>query len=512
MPNLAHSLDEAAQQYADRELLISADRRLTFGEVRERSSSLTRRLIDAGVRPGDAVALSSPNVPEFTIAYWAILAAGAVVVPLNVMLRGREIAYHLDDSGAVAYLVYDDSRGSGLLDAAAEGFADAPGSRHLWRLGADGDGRTTVDGVPLEAVPSFVPVDRDDQDTAVIIYTSGTTGQPKGAELTHQNLRMNAQTAGAVYEIDPSDPDTYLLVAPLFHSLGQTCIQNAAMLHGCSVVMMQRFDAAEALRLMIAEAVSIFAGVPTMFWALLQALGTVEGGEVLHGQLRVAASGGAALPVELHHEFTTRFGVSIIEGYGLSETSPMASSATLGERPRVGSIGRPVPGVEMRLIEDDWSPTPDDSGAVGEIVIRGHNVMKGYHGRPEATAESIKDGWFRTGDLARRDDDGFYYIVGRSKDLILRGGFNVYPREIEEVFMEHPAVSLVAVIGVPHASHGQEVKAVVVPATGHEDVAPDDLVAWGRTQLAAYKYPRVVEFRSELPMTSTGKILKREIS
>jgi long-chain acyl-CoA synthetase len=504
MTNLATVLDESAVRFGDREFLVAGERRLSFAEVARRSAAMAGRLAESGVAPGDAVALSCPNVPEFTIAYWAILRAGAVVVPLNVMLRSREIAYHLDDSDAVAHLVYDDP---GLLAAAGEG------GERLWTVGVDDAGRTTWCGEAMTGPASFGTVERADEDTAVIIYTSGTTGRPKGAELTHRNLLLNARAAGAVYELDPARPDTHLLVAPLFHSLGQTCVQNASTVFGCTVVMPEgRFEAAAALRAMLDEHVTMFAGVPTMFWALLQALDRVRDGHRLRGQLRVAASGGSALPIELHREFEARFGSSILEGYGLSETSPVASHTRIGEPVRVGSIGRPIEGVEMKLIADDWATLPDDPETVGEIAIRGHNVMKGYHGRPEATAEAVRDGWFRTGDLARKDADGFYYIVGRSKDLIIRGGYNVYPREIEEVFMEHPAVSLVAVIGVPHESHGQEIKAVVVPAEGHETVRPDDLMAWGREQLAAYKYPRIIDLRTHLPMTPTGKILKRELS
>jgi long-chain acyl-CoA synthetase len=265
---------------------------------------------------------------------------------------------------------------------------------------------------------------------------------------------------------------------------------------------------------MLANDVTYFAGVPTMYWGLLGALDdSVDPADVatLAGNLRMASSGGSALPVEIHRQFKERFGVTILEGYGLSETSPVASFARFGEEPRVGSIGVPIPGVEMKLINEDWTDVADDPEAVGEIAVRGHNVMKGYYNRPEATEEAIRDGWFRTGDLARKDEDGFYYIVDRSKDMIIRGGFNVYPREIEEVLMQHPAVSLAAVIGVPHDSHGEEIKAVVIRNEG-ETITEDELVAWSKEQLAAYKYPRIVQFVGELPMTSTGKILKRELS
>ena len=290
-------------------------------------------------------------------------------------------------------------------------------------------------------------------------------------------------------------------------------IQNGGFAFGGTVVMLPRFDANAALGLMLKEKVTFFAGVPTMYWGLLGALDD-SGVDVkeIAANLRVAVAGGSALPVDIHKQFKERFGVTILEGYGLSETSPVASFSRYGEEPRVGSIGLPIPGVEMKLINDDWSDVEDGPDAVGEIAIKGHNIMKGYYARPDATAESIKDGWFRSGDLAKKDADGFYYIVDRSKDMIIRGGFNVYPRELEEILMEHPAVSLVAVIGVPHESHGEEIKAYIVKNKDHDDVTEADLVAWGKEQFAAYKYPREVVFIDELPMTSTGKILKRELS
>jgi long-chain acyl-CoA synthetase len=250
-----------------------------------------------------------------------------------------------------------------------------------------------------------------------------------------------------------------------------------------------------------------------MYWGLL---GALEESEVdvkqLAAVLRVAVAGGSALPVEVHKEFEQRFGVTILEGYGLSETSPVASFSPRGGDVRVGSIGKPIPDVEMKLINPDWTEVEDDPDVIGEIAIKGPNIMKGYYGRPEATTEAIRDGWFRSGDLAKRDADGWYYIVDRSKDMIIRGGFNVYPREVEEVLMEHPAVSLAAVIGIPHEGLGEEIKAVVIKNKDHDDVSEDDLVAWSKEQLAAFKYPRVVEFVDALPMTATGKILKRELS
>jgi long-chain acyl-CoA synthetase len=300
-------------------------------------------------------------------------------------------------------------------------------------------------------------------------------------------------------------------VLPLFHSFGQTVIQNGGFAYGGTVVMLPRFEAQAALGLMAKEKVTFFAGVPTMYWGLLGALDDTVDVQALAANLRVAAAGGSALPVEVHKDFQKRFGVTILEGYGLSETSPVASFSPAGQEPRVGSIGVPIPGVEMKLVDADWNEVDEGPDDVGEIAIRGHNIMKGYYKRPEATAEVMNDGWFRSGDLARRDEDGFYYIVDRAKDMIIRGGFNVYPREVEEVLMTHEAVSLAAVVGVPHESHGEEIKAFVILNEG-ASVTGDDLVAWAKEQMAPYKYPREVVVTESLPMTSTGKILKRELT
>ena len=297
------------------------------------------------------------------------------------------------------------------------------------------------------------------------------------------------------------------------HSFGQTVIQNGGFAFGGTVVLLPRFEARAALGLMQKEHVTFFAGVPTMYWGLLGALSDDVDVKAIASNLRVSVAGGSALPVEVHKDFETKFGVTILEGYGLSETSPVASFSPLGEQVRVGSIGTPIPGVEMKLLKPGtWDEVDNGPDQVGEIAIKGHNIMKGYYNRPDATAEVIEDGWFRSGDLGRRDEDGWYYIVDRSKDMIIRGGYNVYPREVEEVLMGHEAVSLAAVIGVPHESHGEEIKAVVIREKDHDDVTEDDLVAWAKDEMASYKYPRIVQFVDELPMTATGKILKRELS
>ncbi|ATL85188.1 long-chain-fatty-acid--CoA ligase [Streptomyces malaysiensis] len=500
--HLAGLLENSAGMYPERTAVVFGDTRLTYAQVDGAANQVANLLVEYGVKPGDKVALSCPNLPFFPIVYFGILKAGATVVPLNVLLKTREVAYHLDDSGAVAYFAF-------------EGTAELP----------TGDtARQAVDGTDVALVvfgsgpepwsqqsPAFERVERDD-DTAVILYTSGTTGQPKGAELRHRNMHFTALSGKGMYGADAERPDTYLCALPLFHAFGQTVIQNAAFAFGGTVVMLPRFEAASAIATMVREKVTFFAGVPTMYWGLLGALTPDVPVAEIAANLRVAASGGSALPAQVHTDFQNRFGVTILEGYGLSETSAISSFSVYGEDPRVGSIGKPIAGVEMKLINDDWSEVPaGDPEAIGEIAIKGPQIMKCYHGRHQATAEAIKDGWFRSGDLARRDGDDYFVIVDRSKDMIIRGGYNVYPRELEEMLMTHPAISLVAVVGVPHVSHGEEIKAIVVAEPGAQ-ITADELVAWGREHFAAYKYPRLVEFRDALPMTSTGKILKRELS
>ncbi|WP_313404384.1 long-chain fatty acid--CoA ligase [Aeromicrobium sp.] len=519
MTNLAAILDDTTAKYPERTAIVFGDTRLNYAQLNGAANQVANLLVSRGIKPGDKVAMSIPNVPYFTVVYFGILKAGATVVPLNVLLSEREVAYHLDDSDAVAFIAFEGTPDLPIGDRAWAGFNQVEGCKDFFLIKLDSAAPAPLEAPeyygPLvaEQSPVFETVERDDDDTAVILYTSGTTGQPKGAELMHRNLRANAGLGTSLFGADENDPDTYLAVLPLFHIFGQTVIQNGAILYGGTIVYLPRFEPKAALDLLVKEKITFFAGVPTMYWGLLQALAQAEGSvdvATIAKNMRTAAAGGAALPADIHRQFEEQFGIVIQEGYGLSETSPVASFGVRGEAVRVGSIGKPVEGVEMKLINDDWSDLPHDPEAIGEIAIKGHGIMKGYYNRPAATAEAIQGDWFRTGDLARKDDDGYFYIVDRSKDMIIRGGYNVYPRELEEVLMTHPAVSLVAVIGVPHESHGEEIKAVVVRTPGDETTEAE-LREWAKGQFAQYKYPRVVEFRDELPMTATGKILKREI-
>jgi long-chain acyl-CoA synthetase len=513
MLNLSVLLTDAAHETPDRDALVFGDMRISYSFLDTVAGQVANLLVARGIQPGDKVALASPNLPYFPMIYFGILKAGAVVVPLNVLLKPREIAYHLNDSDAKAFFCFEGTPELALGEAGWAGYEQADRCEQFFLLPASlATTESPIEGAELfwaalQGQPgTFAPVDTAADDTAVIIYTSGTTGQPKGAELSHQNLVMNAMVDDTLFQRGLED--TFLVALPLFHIFGQTCVMNVGIYRRATLVLMPRFEPKQAIRLLADEKVNLFSGVPTMYWALLSDDTAAEDVKSISENLRVASSGGAALPMEVLKGVKAKFDVDVLEGYGLSETSPVASFNRPDRPTKPGSIGLPIWGVEMKLIDDDWK-TIEGEGP-GEIAIRGHNIMKGYYNRPEATADAIRDGWFRTGDLARRDDEGYYYIVDRSKDMIIRGGFNVYPRELEEVLMTHPAVSLAAVVGIPHDSHGEEIKAYVIKTPG-DPTTEDELIAWGKEQFASYKYPRIVEFRESLPMTATGKILKREL-
>ncbi len=513
MLNLATLLEHSAKEYPDKTAIVFDEMRLTYAQLNAAACQVANLLQSAGVHKGEKVALSCPNLPYFPIVYYGILKAGAVVVPLNVLLKRREISYHLSDSDAVAYFCFE---GTDQLPMGQEGWAafqEVEGCRNFYLITADPKGASPIHGATTlgqamaSQQPAFDTVQTRPDDTSVILYTSGTTGRPKGAELSHSNIVMNAIVSRDI--CNGSSEDTHLIVLPLFHSFGQTVQLNSGILCGCTLVLQPRFAPGPVLDALAKEEVTIFCGVPTMYWELLNQPNLENYDlEKISRNLRLGASGGSAMPVELMRRFEERFNITILEGYGLSETSPVATF-NLPEKPRKpGSIGLPVWGVEVRVVDEHMNDKPVDEP--GEIVIRGHNVMKGYYKRPEATDEVFYGGWFHTGDVGKKDADGYFYVVDRTKDMILRGGFNVYPREIEETLMTHPKVTLAAVIGVPDEEYGEEIKAYVVPAPG-ASIEPDEVRAWAKQEMAAYKYPRYVEVRKSLPMNATGKVLKTEL-
>lgn len=514
MLNLATLLEDSTREHPERTAVIFNEMKLSYAAVNAAANQVANGLAAIGIQQGDKVALSCPNLPFFPIVYYGILKAGAVVVPLNVLLKPREIAYHLRDSDAKAYFCFEGTPELPMGQMGHAAFQEVGTCEHFFIMTANPAAPPPIEGTQTLGMlmhnrpPTFPTVQTNADDTAVILYTSGTTGQPKGAELSHVNMLMNARLADTMYE--PAEQDVTLIALPLFHSFGQTVQMNSGFYRGMTLTLLPRFDPEAALGIMDRDNVTIFAGVPTMYWAMLNVPDAEKKFDLdkIAKNLRLCASGGAAMPVEVMKAFDAKFMVKILEGYGLSETSPVASFSR-DDRPRKpGSIGLPVWGVQMRVVDDEDQDVP--VGELGEIVIRGHNVMKGYYKRPEATAEAFRNGWFHTGDIGKIDDDGYFYIVDRVKDMVIRGGFNVYPREIEEVLMEHPAVSLAAVIGVPDEQYGEEIKAFIVLNEGAR-VTEEEIMAWSKENMAAYKYPRLVEFRDTLPMNATGKILKTEL-
>jgi long-chain acyl-CoA synthetase len=492
MANLSSVLEQAVAGQPRRPAIRMDDLVLDYAELTEAAGRFTSLLSSLGVTAGDRIAVMLPNVPAFPIAFYGALRAGAVVVPMNPLLKSREVAFYLGDSGAKVLLAWHAAAGEAAKGAAAAGarmvVVDEPDARSLL---AD-----------LFAV--HTPAERADDDDAVILYTSGTTGQPKGAQLTHANLRRNAElTASTLIKAGPDD--VIMGCLPLFHVFGLTCGLNATIVGGATLTLLPRFAPGRALEIISRDRVTVFEGVPTMYAAMLHHPGSADADV---SSLRTCVSGGSALPVEILHGFEKTFGCMILEGYGLSETSPVASFNHPDADRKPGSIGTPVAGVQMRLAGPGGADSP--AGEIGEIAIRGHNVMKGYWGKPEATAEAIPDGWFRTGDLARVDEDGYFFIVDRKKELIIRGGYNVYPREIEEVLYEHPAVAEAAVVGIAHDELGEEVGAAVTLKPGATATA-DELRAFVKERVAAYKYPRQVWLVAELPKGPTGKILRRAV-
>jgi long-chain acyl-CoA synthetase len=482
-------LDTAARDEAHPALRMD-DAVLTFGEFRDAALRVAAGLQARGVEPGDRVGLVLPNVVSFPVVFYGALLAGAAVVPMNPLLKAREVEYYLRDSGAKVVVAL----------APAEPVVEAAGT-----VGIDAVtvGPTLPEelmhGGALDAV-----VDRADDDLAVILYTSGTTGQPKGAELTHANLAGNARTTAETL-LESTTDDVVMGCLPLFHVFGLTCGLNTTVLRGSTLTLIPRFDGAKALSVIERDKVTIFEGVPTMFSAMLH---SDDADKVDVSSLRLCVSGGSAMPVEVMRSFEETFGCIILEGYGLSETSPVASFNHPHAERKPGSIGTPIAGVEMRLVDDDGKDVR--AGEVGEIAIRGENVMKGYWQRPEDTANSIPDGWFRTGDLARQDDDGYFFIVDRKKEMIIRGGYNVYPREIEEALYEHPAVAEVACIGIAHPELGEEVAAAVALKPG-ASAEVEELRNFVKERVAAYKYPRQLWLVDSLPKGPTGKILRRAV-
>ena len=501
--NLATMLRESRDAHPDKPLVHIGDMSFTYSQVDEISGRVASALLATGLERGDKVAVQLPNLPQFLFTYFGIAKAGLVMVPLNPLLVAPEVKYHLEDSDAKVLITFEL-----FAEEAYKGASQVPGvTTYVVNMPGNDqrpEGTKHYDELYFsEDTRDIVPLDPG--ETAVLLYTSGTTGKPKGAELTHFQLFMNCTVAGELFQF--RDDDIGLAVLPLFHVFGLSSVLNVTVRYGGTMVLVPRFELGAVVDAIEKHRCTIFSGVPTMYFALLTQ--DLTGRDL--NSLRVGVSGGAAMPGETIRAFEEKFPQCVIlEGYGLSESASTTTFNVSAQERKVLSIGKPIWGVEVRIVDDEDKPLPDGEANVGEIVIRGHNIMKGYYKRPEATAEAFKNGWFHTGDLGYRDEDGFFFVVDRKKDLVIRGGYNVYPREVEEVLYEHPAVAEAAVIGKPDDKLGEEVVAVVSLKAG-ADATPDELKAWCKERLAAYKYPREIRLVAELPKGPTGKILKKEL-
>jgi long-chain acyl-CoA synthetase len=503
----------------EKEAVVWNDVRLTYGQLDAMSNRVANALVEMGIGHDDKVALVCPNLPFFPVVYYGIMKAGAVVVPMCVLFKAREFAYQLRDSDTKAVFVFEGTDELPMAATVKEAFDQVPTCEKLIVMTKEGTSPSplishkTLAQITFDKSEKFEIYPTRPDDTCSILYTSGTTGEPKGAELTHFNIYMNSVASYSLQipavDFTRGEQLTCLITLPLFHTTGQTVQMNTSMYGGLRVVLLPRFEPRATLEAMAREKVNFWIGVPTMYWAILKYIDETgfDTSEIAKN-LIVPTSGGAPMPVEIIDRFQKAFGLRILEGYGLTETSPIACFNQLERPSKPGTVGLPLMGIEMKCFDDyDKEVAP---GRRGEIVIRGHNVMKGYYKNPEATAKAFTNGWFHTGDIGVIDEDGYVAIVDRKKDMILRGGYNVYPRELEEVIITHPAVSLCAVIGVPDERLGEEVKAFVVLKQGSE-LSKDEFIRWCKGQFAANKYPRSVEFRDHLPIGNTGKIFKRAL-
>jgi long-chain acyl-CoA synthetase len=501
--NVATMLRESALANPDKPLCHINDLSFTYAQVDEISGRVASALLATGLQRGDKVALQLPNLPQFLFTYFGLMKAGLVMVPLNPLLRAPEVKYHLEDSDAKVLITFEmfaeeAYKGAREVEGVTTYVVNMPGNDER------PEGTKHFDELYFaEDTRDIVPTGAD--ETAVLLYTSGTTGKPKGAELTHVNLYMNCTVAGELFEF--RDDDIGVAVLPLFHVFGLSSVLNVTVRFGGTMVLVPRFELEPVVEAIEKHKCTIFSGVPTMYFGLLNM--DTEGKDL--SSLRVGVSGGAAIPGEVIKAFEEKFpGCVILEGYGLSESTSTTTFNVSAEQRKVLSIGKPIWGVQVQVVDENDTPLPPGEENVGEIVIRGHNIMKGYYNKPEATAEAFQNDWFHTGDLAYMDKDGYFFIVDRKKDLVIRGGYNVYPREIEEVLFEHPAVAEAAVIGKPDEKLGEEVLAYVALKPG-ASAEPEEIIAFAKDRLAAYKYPREVRIVDELPKGATGKILKKEL-
>jgi long-chain acyl-CoA synthetase len=499
--DLGQMLARTATRTPEKTAIIFRDQHTSFAELNRRADQVANALIGLGIRPGDRVALYIHNIPIFIEGYYGILKAGATVVPLNVLYKAGELEYIFNDSGARAILTF-----APFAQTALEAAAQAPAMEHVivaapMELPGAKSWRTAIADAPDHDPGVTV----GDNDVAVICYTSGTTGKPKGAMLSHRNLVSNCEQCMLVPSIGVEPTDVVWLALPLFHIYAMNVGMNLAFMNGATVALVERFEPASSLEVIQKNKCTVLYGAPPMFvaWASMPSLKEYD-----ITSLRYIASGAAALPVQILQTFEGLAGVPISEGYGLTEASPVVTTMAAGPVVKPGSVGPALPGVEVKIIDEAGNEVP--RGTMGELICRGSNIMLGYWNKPEATAETLKGGWLHTGDMATEDDDGYFTIVDRLKDMIVVSGFNVYPREVEETLFKHPAVADAAVVQYPDPYQGESVMAYVVLKSG-ATATEQDIIDYCRSQIAVFKCPRKIVFREALPKNNTGKVLRREL-
>ncbi len=487
MVNVAADVWAHAASDPDR-IAIRSPRTITYGELRSTNQEVAGAVLAAGLAPLDRVLFIAPSIPEFPEIYYGLHAAGVTVLTMNTMSTVPEIGYVLDDSETSLVIAWHEDAENARAAAADRGLP-------FWQL----DPGFSFDAEPLRQAHDHAP-----QDTALILYTSGTTGRPKGAELTAANLVDTVASFLPVLNIDKDD--RFGTGLPLFHVYGQAVCMNTTLSLGASFSMVHPFHPKAMLEVMVEDQLTNLAGVPTMWNAMLHVDADFNPEDF--GALRLATSGGASLPVEVIRAFRGRFGCAILEGYGLTESTGAATFNDINREQKTGTVGPALPGTQIEVRDGGGTVLP--AGETGEVFLKGPTIMKSYWNRPEATAADLADGWLKTGDIGVLDEDGYLSIVDRVKDLIIRGGYNVYPREVEEVLYEHPEIVEVAVVGVPDPHYGEEIAAVTVLEQGATATA-DGIRRWAKERLSAYKVPHLFAFVDELPKGATGKILKRAI-
>ncbi len=498
--NLNHLIEQVSAERGVELAIRHHGGEVTYATFHEAVRRLARGLHKLGVGYGDRVALMLPNLPQYPIAFYAALRLGAVVVPINMMSRGREIAWLLEDSEAKVLIAWH-----GLWDELERHISVISSLKHVVLLG---------DPIPPSAInltqliasnqPLADIADLDDDDPAVIQYTAGVTGTPKGAELTHGNISSNVGACRDIMKVTPRD--TFLAAMPLFHPIGQTMTMHLALATGAVLELHTKFEPESVVSSIRAENCTLFVGVPSIFHILLDYSSDED--PPLEKPLRLCICGGGSIPDDVLKRFESRFGTYILECYTTSETSPVTSFNQWRTGRRVGSLGHPVPGVEMKVADERGNEV--SIGEVGEIIVKGVNVMRGYINRPRLTAEVLRDGWFHTSDLGKMDINGFFYLVDRLGNRIIKGGFSIYPAEVETVLCDHPDIAEVAVVGIPDEVMGEEVKACVV-LKPDATVTTEQLIEYCRERMAYYKVPALIRFYKDLPRTSTGRINRDEL-